>query len=90
MRIEITPNPDETELEELGVRNWPIWEKEVSDFPWHYDESETCFILEGRAIVTPDGGEPVEIKEGDLVRFPTGMSCHWSVKDDIRKHYSFG
>ena len=90
MQIEIKSNPDESELTELGVRGWPIWEKEESDFPWHYDECETCYVLEGRVTVTPDGGEPVEIEAGDLVRFPSGMSCHWSVKEDIRKHYSFG
>ncbi|HDG61680.1 MAG TPA: cupin, partial [Thermotoga sp.] len=27
--------PDEKKLEELGVKNWPIWEKEVSEFDWY-------------------------------------------------------
>ena len=90
MEVEVTKQPDESLLEEQGVRSWPIWEKEASDFPWHYDETETCYIIEGRVVVTPEDGEPVEIEAGDFVRFPAGMSCHWSIKEDLRKHYSFG
>lgn len=35
------------------------------------------------------GGEPVEIKAGDLCTFPAGMSCTWDVKKAINKHYDF-
>lgn len=31
-------------------------------------------MLRGRVTVTPDGGEPVEVKAGDLVTFPAGGS----------------
>lgn len=34
---------------------WPTWGCDVSKFPWSYSENETCFLLEGRVIVTPDG-----------------------------------
>jgi len=74
----------------LRVKTWPIWEKEVSEFPWHYDEAETCYLLEGDVIVTPDGGEPVHFGKGDLVTFPKGMSCTWKVLKPVRKHYRFG
>jgi uncharacterized cupin superfamily protein len=74
---------------EMGIDNWPIWEKEESDFPWTYDTDEVCYVLEGKVIVTPDGGQPVEIGKGDFVRFPKGMSCRWEVKEKIRKHYDF-
>ncbi|HUK83157.1 MAG TPA: cupin domain-containing protein [Verrucomicrobiae bacterium] len=77
-------------LDKLGVFTWPIWEKEVSEFPWHYDEAETCYLLEGDVIVTPDGGEPVHFGKGDLVTFPKGMSCTWKVLKPVRKHYRFG
>jgi uncharacterized cupin superfamily protein len=90
MKIKIERNPSEERLEELGIEKWPIWEKEVSEFPWHYDETETCYILEGSVIVTPEGGQPVEIKKGDLVTFPKGMSCTWKITKAIRKHYNFG
>ncbi|MDZ7315851.1 MAG: cupin domain-containing protein [candidate division KSB1 bacterium] len=82
--------PSEEKLKELGVRQWPIWTRGVSEFPWSYDVTETCYILEGRAIITPDGGgDPVEIKAGDLVEFPCGLSCKWKIVEPIRKHYDF-
>lgn len=87
--IDIT-KPGMDELKNMGVFDWPIWEKEVSEFSWHYDDKETCFILEGEVIVTPDGGDPVEIHAGDLVVFPKGMSCTWNIVRDIRKHYKMG
>ena len=89
MEIKIDKNPSKEKLDRLGVDGWPIWEKEASEFPWHYSSTETCHILEGHVIVTPDGGEPVEIEAGDLVTFPSGMSCCWKITKDIRKHYNF-
>jgi uncharacterized cupin superfamily protein len=88
IRVEHAPN--ETELTASGIKAWPIWEKEVSEFPWHYDEKETCYLLEGDVTVTPEGGEPVRFGKGDLVTFPAGMSCTWKVHKAVRKHYKFG
>jgi uncharacterized cupin superfamily protein len=87
--ITVERNPGEEKLDEMGVRSWPIWTKEASEFPWSYDATETCYVLEGRVVVTPDGGEPVEIQPGDLVTFPEGMSCTWRITEPIRKHYTF-
>ena len=91
MQIEVIKNPSEAQLDKLGCRSWPIWEKEPSSFPWHYDEKETCLILEGVVGVTPtDGGAAVTLNAGDLVIFPKGMSCTWTVWQGVRKHYKFG
>lgn len=91
--IEVEHAPTEDRLREIGVRNWPIWTKEVSEFEWFYDEAETCFFLEGDVIVTPDpalGGEAVRVGKGDLVTFPAGLGCTWKVIEPVRKHYRFG
>ncbi|WP_081431082.1 cupin domain-containing protein [Moorena bouillonii] len=82
--------PSQDHLDKLGISNWPIWTKEVSEFPWTYDEQEICYLLEGEVVVTPDGGESVEIAKGDLVTFPAGMSCTWKILSNVRKHYQFG
>lgn len=87
--IEIEHQPDAARLESLGVNDWPIWSKEASTFPWSYDATETCFFLEGDVVVTPEGGEPVRMGKGDLVRFPAGMSCTWEIRADVKKHYTF-
>lgn len=90
MQIKLVRQPSSEELQTLGVFQWSIWSKEVSEFPWTYDDSETCYFLEGEVIVTPDGGEPVQMGQGDLVTFPAGMSCTWKILQDVKKHYQFG
>lgn len=71
------------------AKNWPIWEKDQSTFPWEYDEKETCLILNGKAVVSyPEGA--VEFGVGDYVIFPEGLECTWNITDRIRKHYKFG
>lgn len=87
--ITIEHNVSPAKLDAMGVDGWPIWEKEVSAFPWHYDQEEVCYLLEGKAIVTPEQGEAVIIQRGDLVRFPAGLSCHWEISEAIEKHYTF-
>lgn len=81
--------PDKNFLKENGVFDWPIWEKEASRFPWHYDSKETCYMLKGEAEVICENGERVIFQEGDLVVFPSGLSCTWNIKKAIRKHYKF-
>jgi uncharacterized cupin superfamily protein len=88
-KITIEHNPSEDRLEELGVAKWSIWEKEVSTFPIDFDETETAYVLEGEIIVTPAGGEPVRIVQGDLVSFHAGLDSQWEVIKPLRKHYSY-
>jgi uncharacterized protein len=88
-KITIEHNPSPARLEELGVSNWPIWEKEVSKFSIDFDETETAYVLEGEILVTPRGGEPVRIVAGDLVAFHEGLDSDWEVVKPLRKHYSY-
>lgn len=81
--------PTEKRIQELGARDWPIWTKEESEFDWHYDDQETCLILEGDVIVE-GGGESVRFGAGDLVIFPKDLDCKWKVRKAVRKHYKFG
>ena len=76
-------------LEELGALDWPIWTCEISKFDWHYDQKETCYLLEGRVTVTA-GGEQVSFGAGDLVVLPEGLDCVWDVAAPVKKHYKFG
>lgn len=81
--------PEEPELDSMGVRSWPIWTCGVSTFDWHYDEKETCLILEGRVTVHTAEGD-TSFGAGDLVVFPAGLDCTWEVQEAVRKHYRFG
>ena len=76
------------EIDNRGIKSWPIWEKEISKFDWSYDQEERCYLLEGEVTVESDQGN-VDFKAGDFVTFPKGLSCKWDIKKAVRKHYSF-
>ena len=87
LKIQIEkPTPEK--LKSLNVDSWPIWTKEPSKFDWHYDEKETCYILEGEVTIETSDGS-VSFGKNDLVTFPKGLSCTWQVKKPVRKHYQF-
>ncbi len=79
-----------TEKEKKEMQSCDIWEKEISEFPWQYDEKETCLIIEGKAEVTTEDGKKVKFGEGDYVIFPIGLKCTWEIIQPIRKYYKFG
>jgi len=87
--ITIEHNVTPAKLDVLYVDDWPVWNKEESEFDWEYDKTETCYIIEGEAIVTPENGEAVTITAGDMVTFPKGMKCVWKITEAIEKHYKF-
>jgi len=88
MKIEIK-KPSNEELESKGVASWPIWEKEISRFDWHYDSTEDCYLLKGKVIVETKNGETVTFGKGNFVTFPKGLSCIWDIKAPVKKHYKF-
>ncbi len=88
MKIEISQKSS-SELEEMGVNNWSIWECDISTFDWEYSDRESCFILSGEVEVSTEW-EIVNIKRGDFVVFPKNLKCVWNVKSPIKKHYNFG
>ena len=78
----------ESEISQRSIRNWPVWEKEVSRFEWEYDGEEQCLFLEGEVVIETDKGNHV-IKKGDFVTFPDGLHCVWDIKEPVKKHYYF-
>ncbi len=88
MKIEIK-KLSKNELDEMGVFGWPIWEKEISKFDWHYDDIEECYFLSGRVSVKAKDGALYEFGKGDFVMFPKDLSCTWEIKEPVRKHYNF-
>ena len=78
-----------TEEEIKSTKNWGTWSKEISEFPWTYDEKETCYILDGEATVSSKNGS-ITFREGDWVVFENGLECVWKITKTIRKKYKFG
>jgi len=87
VRIEVR-KPTEKEKEE--AKSWGIWEKGISEFPWEYDEKETCLLIEGDVEVITEDGEHVKFGKGDLVVFPRGLKCKWKINKPVKKYYKFG
>lgn len=85
-RVDASPSAEDV----AKAKTWPTWGCEASEFPWTYGSSETCYVIEGECVVTPDDGSaPVRLTPGTLATFPAGMSCTWNVTKAIKKHYSF-
>jgi uncharacterized cupin superfamily protein len=78
-----------TPQEEAEMKSWPTWQKEPSEFPWHYDEKETCLIIDGEVTVEA-ADQTVSFGPGDCVVFPPGLDCTWKVTKAVHKHYKFG
>ncbi len=87
MKIQIL-KPTENELKRNHVLEWPVWEKEVSRFPWAYEGEEHCYITEGEITVETEQ-EVVHIVPGDFVIFPAGLKCVWDIRKNVKKHYHF-
>ena len=86
MKIDVK-QPGNDELERQGVFDWPIWEKEISRFDWHYDTDETCYLLKGQVEVTMPDNRTVSFGAGDWGHFPAGLSCTWDISVPVTKHY---
>ena len=72
------------------AKNWPIWEKEASEFPWQYTQMEKCLLIEGDVTVyNEDKSESVSFSAGDYVTFPEGLTCIWKIEKAVKKHYDF-
>ena len=82
-------NISEEKIVEMGIREWPIWKCDVSEFDWEYSQQESCLLLEGDVEVKTDF-ETVNFSGGDFVVFPRGLKCRWKVTRPVRKYYSFG
>ncbi len=80
------PTPEEI----FRAEKWGIWTKEPSEFPWFYDEKETCYILEGEAEISDEQGNKISIKKGDWVEFEQGLEATWKILKSIKKKYMFG
>jgi len=63
-----------------------IWECTPGRFTWTYDMDETAVILAGHVrIKDTNGGEPFELKAGDIALFKAGSVLEWEILKKVRK-----
>jgi uncharacterized cupin superfamily protein len=64
-----------------------IWQSTPGKWRISYDEWEYCRILDGRSILTEDGGAAQEVKAGDSFMIRPGFRGTWEVIETTRKDY---
>lgn len=54
---------------------------------WLSHPGETICLVEGRATITPEGGEPVTVVPGEVVYLPEKMRAKWEVHETVKKAF---
>lgn len=64
-----------------------IWQSTPGAWRCTYEEWEYIYVHEGRAVITGDDGERLEIGPGDSFIMRPGFTGEWRVLETIRKDY---
>ena len=72
-----------------GRKLMGVWESSPGLWRVDYHDWEYCHLLEGRCVITPEGGKPIELKAGDVFVIEPGFKGTWEVIERIRKYYVF-
>lgn len=65
-----------------------VWECTPGKFRVNYEWEETIYVLDGNVTIEEENGDVREFKSGDIVHFPKGLRCIWTVHKTIRKTYT--
>ena len=63
-----------------------IWECTPGVFDYVHTDETGC-VVDGRVTVTPEGGEPMELRPGDVFFFSEGSRTRWEVHETVRKAF---
>lgn len=62
-----------------------LWECSPGQWRRQVRQAEFCHFLEGDCTFTPDGGEPIQIRAGDVLYFPANSTGIWDIRTASRK-----
>ena len=48
---------------------------------------ETVTLIDGDLTITPEDGEPVTVRAGDVAYIPEGTRAKWEVRETVRKGF---
>ncbi|HET9068756.1 MAG TPA: cupin domain-containing protein [Amaricoccus sp.] len=66
------------------------WTSTVGTYHTTYDHPtmhEFVHMIEGKLVITPEGGAPVTLSEGDAFMVEPGFVGTWEVVEPVRKHF---
>jgi uncharacterized cupin superfamily protein len=74
-------------LAQDGKTKTGLWECTPGRWRRQVTQAEFCHFLEGDCTFSPDEGEPVEIRAGDVLFFPANTKGVWEIRSQARKIY---
>lgn len=66
-----------------------VWECTPGTYHATYSAYEFVHMIEGRIVITPDGGTPVTVKAGDAFVVEADFKGTWKIEETVRKHFDF-
>lgn len=89
-KIEGTPSMstwiEYTAPDESMIAGW--WAANPGTYHATYSGWEFIHVIEGEAVITPEGGEPVTILPGDALVLEADFVGTWEIKKPILKHFT--
>ena len=64
-----------------------LWEATPGTYHATYAEYEFVHLMEGRIVITPDGGTPVTVQAGDAFVVEADFVGTWEIQEAVRKHF---
>lgn len=65
------------------------WECTPGTYHATYKAYEFVHLIEGRIVITPDGGTPVTVQAGDAFVIEADFKGTWKIEETVRKHFDF-
>ncbi|HEC75109.1 MAG TPA: cupin domain-containing protein [Methylophaga aminisulfidivorans] len=63
------------------------WEATPGTYHATYAAWEFVHIISGKAIVTPEGGEPITLTAGEAMLFEKDFIGTWEIQETVLKHF---
>ena len=64
------------------------WDATVGSYRAVYKAYEFVHLIEGRIVITPDGGESVAFGPGDAFVVDVGFEGVWKIEAPVKKHFA--
>ncbi len=64
-----------------------LWRCEPMTFAYEFPGDEIFHVLQGNLLVEIEGGEKVNLQEGDIVSFNKGIKSTWTIKSSFKKFF---
>lgn len=63
------------------------WRASPGTYHATYTDYEFVHMIAGRIVITPDGGEPVEVGPGDAFVVEANFKGTWKIVEPVTKHF---